>query len=675
MTELLLQTAKLIPTSIRLHPTAGSALVYCKEDEDRDSSLGSLLIVIEILGPTKKAEGLIDFIVHTAETNYFLPDKEAEGFEKRFEKTVRQLNISLSEQMELKQWPGKISAVVAALKNDSLVLTSTGSAEAYIFRGQKNTNITAGLDEQSKSPHLFNNVARGSVAIGDQIALVTPALLHQISQTELKSIVGNLTPASAVAKLAQLIENQPNTSRTAALVAAVTTPQLMAMNIRTGEPSEVTVAQAMTLPDLSPAMGKANRVVSRIGKVGWNGLQYHLTPFAKRAAQSGIARLRSVKNPLAKPIISLIVTVTVLIAGMGIASITSAQNLTKLQTQYETAYNLLKSADGNIQSQKKLEASNQLTESKKLLEGLASSSQKSALEKRLQDANRPSDDPASVAGLLDVVTAKQDQLDNITRLNTTMIHQFSSDKVNKSPKYIELLGSTLVAVSESSAQITLLDLAGKIIATNEGNKDVGKITGITPNASDDGVFITTDQPTLWLYKVSDNSLTKQDVSLGSLVKGTAVGSYNGNIYILSETGVFKHTPTLSGFSVPTLSIKAATTPSMNGSTTLAIDGSIYIGGGSNKIGRYVAGALTHEATGLPDSFNKPKQIHVIDDDSIYVVSNDTSRIAILAVSDKSLVYKRQVSLRNSAKFEATAYSNGILFSLSSGKLYKAQAKL
>jgi hypothetical protein len=673
----MLQTAKIIPKNKRLQPSAGSALAYHFEPESPEQAdLGSLLAVVEVLGPTKRAEDIIDQLIQTIGENYYI-EKDSEGFdpEQQFSIAIKRANAKLKQILGKDSLSGRISAVAAIVAGDHLYLTAAGAAEGYLFRGAGSTSLTNGLANAEDSK-IFSAIASGPVQIGDQIALVTPALLHQISQTELKSIISNTTPTSAVTRLTQLLEGQTNLSRTAAVVASITTPELLSLQARADDPDELQVSDPTTVADsakeaVAPLIGRTVAALKSGGRNSIHLYRQNIAPAAKSVAQKSLDHSgKALRNPKISKVLPIL-AVVILVAGIFLwARHAQASQLSNLEKRYHAAYVQVVDADEKLAASDKASAQKDLASAKKILGDLAKNKHLKDLDDRLKTTSHPENDPANVEELQKQVSTRLDQLEGVVRLSGTVVKDFGGDKQGP-PSHMELVGGKVLAIGNSG--ITAFSTSGQQLYSSSAPADMGKVVATTVNTSGDGLLILTDQPALWLFQLSDKSFARQDLSNGALPTSHAIATYNGNVYILGDDAVYKLTPTLAGFSAPVAGIKFSDNPSLGGSRALAIDGSIYIGGGSNGIERYLAGALSGKAVNLPATTGKIGQVRLLDNDVVLGMDGKAGRIEILSLGDTDLTYSKQLVLEGYSSLVDILYDSGSgnVYAISGTKLIKA----
>ena len=98
MSEIISQSAKLLPRAKRIKPVPGFATAYSFEPQTDDKDyLGNLYVVIEVLSNPKQAENVADLIIETIGNVYFDEKNETDNLLDRFELAVKTTNQALSK--------------------------------------------------------------------------------------------------------------------------------------------------------------------------------------------------------------------------------------------------------------------------------------------------------------------------------------------------------------------------------------------------------------------------------------------------------------------------------------------------------------------------------------------------------------------------------------------------
>lgn len=139
------------------------------------------------------------------------------------------------------QWVGKLNAVLAVIHENEIHVTQIGKAHGYLVRGPSVTQITEGLSapEEQATAKTFINVASGQLEIGDKLLLATPEIFNHISQHDIRRYVYLNTPERAIRKLADQLTAAGHPDKVAAVVAELTTIDLISAETVSDDPEEI----------------------------------------------------------------------------------------------------------------------------------------------------------------------------------------------------------------------------------------------------------------------------------------------------------------------------------------------------------------------------------------------------------------------------------------------------
>ncbi|MBD3330656.1 hypothetical protein GF354_03960 [Candidatus Peregrinibacteria bacterium] len=153
---------------------------------DHGDKSGQIFANLEIQNNPVDSEYLSS-VVFEALQNQFFADLDRDPYE-RFELTLKVVNSVIKDYREKKSsgYIGNINVIIAAIVGDTLYLTQSGDAEAYLIRKRYVSVISEGLNEEvEESEDLFTNIATGSVEPGDFVLFSSTRLLRYISKSDL----------------------------------------------------------------------------------------------------------------------------------------------------------------------------------------------------------------------------------------------------------------------------------------------------------------------------------------------------------------------------------------------------------------------------------------------------------------------------------------------------------
>jgi hypothetical protein len=637
-----------------------TAYTYEPRPDEADADMGNLFIVIEVISSGRMAEEVANLVISTVSGRYYDPGSGTLAHLDRFEAAVKATNAELSHYIDQGNaaWVGKLSAIVAVQAGEELHLAQTGSAEAFLSRGKASTRITAGDGPRGPQPNkTFGAITSGDLEAGDRLLMATPALVHQLPIEKLRTIVASSTPNGAIAEITGLLDGATSL-RVAALVIEVTTPEQAALQMRADEPSDVVLNANETPLEIArqaatPLAANALAGTKKLGTKANEGLRA-AKPHARRAALWSVKNIRTfltAKNAGRRLAVvgGAIVILIVVVMALNHHDV----NLTSLEQRFNQ--DLAVSQAGSGQPETKL------TAAQSDLASLAQSRSLRALNRAVA--------PNSVASLQAKISALIDQAENLRRINAKTVASYSSK--TPAPTHLELVGTEAVSVDSAGKAIEVVNLAnGSIKVSSANTSQLGSVVATTLNSTGDGIYIMTKSPAVWLYKPSDDSLTKQTIADDTLPSSSEFASYNGNLYFLgTDSSVQKALRTLSGFGPASAVLTTTSNPELSGSSAIAVDGSIYVISSKGLL-QYVSGSLVQTVT-VPSSLKGAPLLRSIGDGStLDAVAPSTDRIGLFSYTGSTLAFSQQFAINGvSHLYDATtAPTTSTVYALADGKL-------
>ncbi len=655
MPKLLSQTAKLVPYPKRLKSQTSLATAYQFEPPAEIDHRGSFLAVIEVVSGTKQAEELIDIIIETTGKSYYeAPEQADETNQDRFEAAIKAVNeeLAIYATQGNASWVGKISAVLAVLQGEELMITQTGSAQGYLYRHKHGTCITTGLatDQPYRPSKTFSQVASGTVEAGDRILLTTPALLHLIGSAQLSTILIDSGASAAVQKCHELLQDQTGLERVAAIVVEVSTSEMAQMTPQPGLPSELRLGKPESAAELAKyRLGPIVTWLRTESKAAWTKLRHfattQLTPWLKRVSLKTVQLLRKWLNGRRSRWV-LLGGVVIVIALIALAwhNLSEASATSKLETSYHQAWQLTDRGQAALAGGDKSAAGIDFKQALGLIATIQSSHHLTAVDKALSHHSHPEADPASVAGLKSLLDTDVDQLNGLAAVTPRVLIDFASLS-GTAPTLLATVGSELVCVQPDGPIIDSFSLTtGKLDHSLVRSPGLGRVTAIATATNSTGVYLLTDHPAVWLYRSADHTLVAQSTS-GSWASGKAMATFAGNLYILNQagTGILKFPAIASGFGA-SIGYLASGQSLPGGAASLAIDGSIYVGG-PGGYQRYLAGSLQPDGLSLPANLSTVDQIVSTNGGTTLVtVDAATDRLGLLSFDGSHSHFSKELTL-------------------------------
>lgn len=658
MSDLVTRTAKLTPYAKRAKSQPGFATAYYYEPEPgEDAGLGNLYVIVEVLAAAKQSQEVADLIIQAFGEAYYnrtnAPDEQLE----RFEASIKAVNQELADYTNQGNagWVGRISAIIAVLTGDELHLTQTGSAEAFLYRGEAATHISEGL--APKGPHrpisTFGHIASGSLHQDDRLLLTTPALLHHLDKDRLKQTVVDSTANAAATKISEMVAGSDAADRLAAVIIEVTTPEALASQALPEEPEAVQVGQPENVISVAreAALPVAKEVHSRAKSGAKSALEVWRTKVMPRLKPALLGAAGWMRKNLAtkrgRQAAIAVAAVLLLFAGFSTLAGSRSKELDTLVGSYDQAVSGWHQAQILNDNGNKDEARTQLQTAKAEAEKLQKSPRLKQLETRLAQREHPEDDPVTVGELIGQINALLDQLDGLTHVSPTELFAFTEDK----PEFIEQVGNRIVMTTGGdTTKIYVYDLGASRVSTSSPQTNPGKVVATAVNTAGDGVFLLTAEPAVWLFKPDTNSLAKQAISFGEWPRGKDLASYAGNLYVLADDQVWRHTPTAAGFSGRSGYFTAGAAEAVSGSSVLAVDGSVLLSGSTLR--RFVAGKQEQAAEALPDTLKNPRTIQSATEGSMLLLADSQSkRVGVISFDGKTLSPLRQFNIKDTGELK------------------------
>jgi len=666
--ELIARTARLVPypKRPRYAPSIATAYRYEPLPGDHGSELGNLYIVLEALVSGRAGEEIADLIIETAGEHYYNKPGSDESPLTRFEHAIKAVNHELAELVNKGSaaWIGKLSAAIAIQVGHELHVAQTGSTEVYLYRGQSVVKVASGSssDKPASASKTFGFVASGDLEPGDRILMATPALTHQLPLPRINSIVASGSPNSSISELTELLKKTP-AERIAALIIEVLTPEHAALQVMPEEPNEAHIGEPANAIESAKQVAAPIAVATlesskKLGRAAISGLNYGQTA-AHSFAKPGKRMLTNPKVILALALILIIGSLGGLMYHNHQVSLKHDDDLLSRYDSYYQTYSSINS-DGN-----KAQAASQLITLQATVTDLSKTKDGSRTNQLLTTARLTNGEPNSLKGLGQLIAAKLDLVNGLTRVNGTTIATISQGQ----PAQFEIAGGNAYVFTRQTPALAIINIAAKSSQISKAKVgQIGTIVSTSLSAAGTGIYLLTDKPAVWFYRFDNDSLTEQTINLGDWpAEATAIASYSNNLYILAASTVYKFTPTISGFT-PGATYLSAKVTGLADSTAMALDGTFYILSASG-LHQYTAGKLT-QTVSVPSEFSKAALLRASKDSNLLLaVSAANQRIGVWDDASK-LIYKQQYALNNihtlaSANFDA---KTGHIYALADNKL-------
>ena len=499
-----------------------------------------------------------------------------------FENSIAQANEQLAGMAAegSASWVGRLNALLAARRGDTLSVATSGKIHAYLLREGQLSDLA---DSPKKQDPLktFENFAIGKIQRHDFLIFSTAELLNYVSAERIQALLTDLPLAAACDSIAVLVRDNADDQTS-----------FGTMVIEVGYAEEFRHEDGKKIADvLASQVSPTERAKRAWGKI--SEAFAHTVMIARSARVPSIkainaevirehaknyADLRKLRDlPRAKKffLISAAVCAVLLIAD--VATTIHAQNAKKIQAkitqQLSSVEQELNGANNAYMYGDQATAMSLLNQAKSDLSHVLSNS---ATNAKLSQLNKEAVDMDNAIAHIHTTDAKQ-----IVSYSGASIDTFVST------------GPTLYLVNKSGALFVPYNIAN-------GNGKTAKdftlsLPPITNIATVNSVVVFTDKNGA-LYQLNPNtqSAVKQAVTLPAGSRGLAFYGTPTKVYTIDRGTNRIVASTFASTKAPTSYLKQATT--LDGALDLSVDGSAYVLGSS---------AIQKYSAGLPKAFNSP----------------------------------------------------------------------
>ncbi len=661
MSDLIARTARLVPYAKRPKASASfvTAYVYEPEADEAGSSLGNLYVAVEVLISGRASEEVVDLVIQTVGDKYYNEQPDENDALARFEAAIKQTNHELSEYVGRGNaaWIGKLSAVLAVQCAGELHVAQTGSAEAFLYRGKAVSRITQTDTAKPSTPSkTFGSIATGDLQAGDKFLLATPALIHQVPLEKLQTIVASTSPNTAIAEISQLLSGA-NTSRIAAIVVEVTTPELAALKVRSDEPAEIELAGGETFAEAAinaaAPIAKTSAGSALAGARAALGTAKRLQPKLQSAGLRFAALLRhGLSTKSGRRLALALLIALIFVMGLAVWRANSGAASTKQFNSYQSLFAGYTKATAAAASGDKAGARQQLTSIQTALSKLGQN--EAGINSALKNNPLLEGEPTSVAGFKTLIAGQLDLLEGLVTVTPLTVAEVGGK--NGRPTHFESDGAHAYVIDAADHnQISIINLStGDQRDSKADARSLGDVINTTLSATGDGMFILTAKPSVWFYKFSSDSLSQQNLAYGDWPKSHALASYASNLYLLGDTTIYKQVRNSNGYSPKTDYISTTSSSNTGPNTGLAVDGWVYVLNASG-LHRYLGTSLKQSAT-APQALGALTNLRSQANGGLLVATSQSSgRIAVWSATNDKLTFDKQMALSDGKKLYDAAY--------------------
>ncbi len=254
------------------------AAVYVAHPPAADAaSLGRVFFIAEIQSTDAHNAEILQIIQDELSHSYYGTDDL--HIEKAFEKALESTNQRIADLVGDydTDWLNRCNALAAVIAKGILHLSTLGSINAYLIRGNRMTDILnaageAATDRDTVNPlKAFSNIISGDLTTDDSVVFTTASLLDYFSLEKLRRTIIDRHPSQATSQIQSLLSENENRSTFAMAIAHMT---------------EV-VADTATAPDQISATRQAPQTYPQSAATTHNGPEESMESLLQKQADTG----------------------------------------------------------------------------------------------------------------------------------------------------------------------------------------------------------------------------------------------------------------------------------------------------------------------------------------------------------------------------------------------------
>lgn len=563
--------------------------------------------------------------------DHFLDDLTGDPYD-RFEAALREVNLMVSEkekELELKFIPN-MHVLMGVIQKDMLFLSQRGNAQGYLVRKRHVSSITDGLFDAHNKEDLFQNIASGSMEVGDSVIFVTGPLVQHVTPSDLSKIFSEQTLEGAIKEMSDLLHNDLEEQmavlgfevleKSHAASEAVAGPEIEAVE---GDPQEeIAVASEGKSRVSSEQIKKSLSVMHR-----W---------VARRSEWSWFQRLKNWDRK--QLLIAMTAIMGVLVVGVVILNVGLGRS-----QQMDDLESKLTIASGNVTQAAtrgafdKTEADVLLTEAEALAVEVLNSGYFGG----------------QASQILDDIKEQRDFLDNVVRVDEelTLVADLSGVLGSAEIVGVQPVEDRIVVYTSHEAYPVLLgDVQEPVILENTET-----VRGGAYFADRDNIVFVTGEGNLIEY--ADANAQFADSSDGSFKSSVDVATYSNKVYLLDSTEgeIWRYTRGTAAYSGAAAYL-GDDTVDLTDAVSFAIDGSVWVLHDSGEITRLLSGE------NVPFVINKAPFTSLEGATDLYTELDINQLYVLDAANDRLFVYDK------SAKSNDLTYSQQFVFENLKGTL-------
>ncbi len=599
---------------------------------------GKIFINLEIQNNPVDAEAIGEVIFDSIRKTFFA-DLEKDPYE-RFEEAIRTANkalIALKEE-KVSKFIGNLHVLIAAVVGDTLYITQTGEAEAYLIRRRLCSPISENLSEEGVED-IFTNIASGTIEPGDFILFASTRLVRYVSKTDLAKMCSGANLISSLGELKDYLMTEAlGKVGIIGISAHESAPRLNSRErneiVEHLEKEEVYSESSIdserrtrgSIAGLKDAVSRLTGVVgdlkTRVSELAKPSRKQR----AARASSSGGGSWSDVRS-WSKDRMLTVIIVVVLVLVIGIWWMKGRAEEQQKIEEYAKVLNEVTEEIGSAETTgqyNKDQAGEMLNHA----------------EERALNVLNSGYHRAKANELLQEISDARDKLDNIIHAEPRVLGDLSSKRENVSALGLLSLNNTLYAYEYNALYPIVLDEVQDPITIDDNET----VVDATVYEDEDSLLFYTKSGKLIEYK--DNRVTFLDSDDGQFKNGVDVDAYSNKFYVLDpdENQIWRYSRRRDSFgSAEAWNVNADIQNGVN----MAIDGNIYV---LNSDG-YITKVYSGNREDFPikrqpiQAMEAPTKIYTeLDMNQIYILEPVNRRVLVYNKDDRTggATYANQV---------------------------------
>jgi len=631
-----------------------------KEKQEKDH--GILYFVIEILSADPAMKKVAQLIEETVIEEYY---KDLTDGLDSLEAAIKKVNENLADLADEGEvsWIGKINGVIAALEQNILHITQTGTCEAYLVRENKITHITENLSSAAEKPNplkTFINIASGELNIGDRIIISTSELFYHFSLDDLRRIVSKFSPAISAAYIVKILRREEIESINTLILELTTEEELKeesSLPPETEEKEKISeelypLQQYITklLPFWKLFLTASSKGIERSKEIYKEKISPTITKLGQEASEKVAKKVTEISKkekeekteesqrkagpswtekspqqdlfevPKRKAFTLAFKTVKI--------SYSKARDFISKSRKRSQFFMiaaillimlLIISGFYSFQKKKMLV---RRTKIEQTYEAIKTKTEGAIKAQKLGDEKKARSLLSEAKKEIKTITASiylHDEIMTLSKqINSAIEDIFNIQKLdnltplvnfNQLDKTIKLggiykAGNKIISFDQERHNVALYSLETQELASDISISYDGKIIDLTPLTDRNTISLLAVNPYgIYTYNVSLNFIEKNRIVTGEdWPEATSISSYFNNLYLLvpNDNQIYKYALLANGYSNKTNYINDNSNVDLSNAIDIAIDGSIYILKKDGCVLQYLAGNLVDfEISGIP----------------------------------------------------------------------------